>query len=67
MRRRLVPAVPVLIGLLVLVGGGSVVGAEGETFRQTTAPLVGRTSSVCPVAGSVAVRQQTTVTAVVSR
>lgn len=66
--RRALPVV-VTAGLLTaLVGAGSAVEPEDPTFRQAAAPLVGRTSTTCPVSSS-AQRSpgRTTVTAVVSR
>lgn len=52
------------------LGGGGLGWAlpvEQPAFRQSVAPLVGRTSTVCPVGGSAQALQATSVTAVVSR
>jgi Family of unknown function (DUF5719) len=47
---RLVPAAAVVLLALVILIGGSMLPAQVSTQRVAAAPLVGRTSAVCPVA-----------------
>ena len=50
--RRAVVLVAVLVGLMLIVGGGTLVTAQAPAFRPSRIPLVGRTTTICSVAAT---------------
>ena len=48
-RRRLLALVGVLVGLVLIVGGGTLLTAQAPAFRASRIPLVGRTTTICSV------------------
>jgi hypothetical protein len=46
-RRRATALVAVLVGLLLIVGGGTLLGQGGSASHASRVPLVGRTTTIC--------------------